>query len=160
MHRLSRKFQLIPHKPTSAPLSTSLETKRAARRPSQGSGRPKTQTGAVAEDRFGSVKRRHAPASGPRLLTPKSGHPATTGSIRRSPASVGVHNGLGPGRSCDTHRLWNHETALGSSESDDVATQGAQPGDNRPRRQTAILKFEQFKNLAVQWDERLAPIEV
>ena len=24
----------------------------------------------------------------------------------------------------------------------------------------AILKFEQFKNLAVQWDERLAPIEV
>src|SRR5882757_4277019 len=32
-------------------VSTSLETKRAARRPSQGSGRPKTQTGAVAEDR-------------------------------------------------------------------------------------------------------------
>jgi hypothetical protein len=24
----------------------------------------------------------------------------------------------------------------------------------------AILKFEQFKNLAAQWDERLAPIEV
>jgi hypothetical protein len=32
----------------------SLETKRAARRPSQGSGRPKCKTGGGVEDRFGS----------------------------------------------------------------------------------------------------------
>src|SRR5258705_6224382 len=35
-------------------VSTSLETKRAARRPSQGSGRPKCKREGVAEDRFGS----------------------------------------------------------------------------------------------------------
>ena len=35
-------------------VSTSLETKRAARRPSQGSGRPKCKRERVAEDRFGS----------------------------------------------------------------------------------------------------------
>src|SRR5882762_91890 len=35
-------------------VSTSLETKRAARRPSQGSGRPKCKREWVAEDRFGS----------------------------------------------------------------------------------------------------------
>src|SRR6266404_5692658 len=35
-------------------VSTSLETKRAARRPSQGSGRPKCKWEGVAEDRFGS----------------------------------------------------------------------------------------------------------
>jgi predicted Zn-ribbon and HTH transcriptional regulator len=34
-------------------VSTSLETKRAARRPSQGSGRPKCKREGVAEDRFG-----------------------------------------------------------------------------------------------------------
>src|SRR5258708_21254999 len=36
-------------------VSTSLETKRAARRPSQGSGRPKCKREWVAEDRFGSI---------------------------------------------------------------------------------------------------------
>src|SRR6267143_7117341 len=35
-------------------VSTSLETKRAARRPSQSSGRPKCKRERVAEDRFGS----------------------------------------------------------------------------------------------------------
>src|SRR5882757_1254324 len=35
-------------------VSTSLETKRAAKRPSQGSGRPKCKREWVAEDRFGS----------------------------------------------------------------------------------------------------------
>src|SRR5260370_3951494 len=35
-------------------VSTSLETKRAARQPSQGSGRPKCKREGVAEDRFGS----------------------------------------------------------------------------------------------------------
>src|SRR5260370_8942486 len=36
-------------------VSTSLETKRAARRPSRGSGRPKCKREWVAEDRFGSI---------------------------------------------------------------------------------------------------------
>src|SRR5229473_6171736 len=35
-------------------VSTSLETKRATRRPSRGSGRPKCKREGVAEDRFGS----------------------------------------------------------------------------------------------------------
>jgi len=36
-------------------VSTSLETKRAAWRPSQGSGRPKCKREGVADDRFGSI---------------------------------------------------------------------------------------------------------
>src|SRR5882762_5472703 len=54
-------------------VSTSLETKRAARRPSQGSGRPKCKREWVAEDRFG-VKT--GPDDlGTRLpLCPRSGH--------------------------------------------------------------------------------------
>src|SRR6266480_5034812 len=36
-------------------VSISLETKRAARRPSQGSGRPKCKREGVAKDRFGSI---------------------------------------------------------------------------------------------------------
>jgi hypothetical protein len=44
-------------------VSTSLETKRAARRPSQGSGRPKRKRGRVAEDRFGSKPKWPQPAN-------------------------------------------------------------------------------------------------
>ena len=39
--------------------------------------------------------------------------------------SVGVDNGHEPGRTCDPHRSRHYETALSSSESDDVACQGA-----------------------------------
>src|ERR1700704_3108574 len=39
--------------------------------------------------------------------------------------SVGVDNGHEPRRTCDPHRSRHYETALSSSESDDVACQGA-----------------------------------
>src|SRR5260370_23728959 len=53
-------------------VSTSLETKRAARRPSQGSGRPKCKREGVAEDRFGSSTDLTAPKFDFRF-TPESG---------------------------------------------------------------------------------------
>jgi len=53
-------------------VSTSLETKRAARRPSQGSGRPKCKWEGVAEDRFGSSTDLTAPKFDFRF-TPESG---------------------------------------------------------------------------------------
>ena len=56
--------------------------------------------------------------------------------------SVGVDNGHGPGRTCDLDRSRHYETALSGSESDDVACQGAQGGDNRPRRRTSDPEFQ------------------
>src|SRR5215212_4112749 len=52
-------------------------------------------------------------------------------------SSFGVHNGLRPGRTCHTHKPRHNETALGSSESDDVATKGTEAGDDLPRWQTS-----------------------
>src|ERR1700694_6308069 len=52
---MEKKIQAYPPQADiCAFVSTSLETKRAARRPSQGSGRPKCKRERVAEDRFGS----------------------------------------------------------------------------------------------------------
>jgi hypothetical protein len=39
--------------------------------------------------------------------------------------SVGVHNGLGPGRTRNLDRSWHYEAPLSRGESDDVATQAA-----------------------------------
>src|SRR3979411_2156838 len=47
-------FPLFPQADSCAFVSTTLETKRAAKRPSQGSGRPKCKREWVAEGRFGS----------------------------------------------------------------------------------------------------------
>src|SRR5260370_20536371 len=66
-------------------VSTSLETKRAAWRPSQGSGRPKCKREGMAEDRFGSDSDvggrnrevRFTPDNGPpqtATVCPKSAH--------------------------------------------------------------------------------------
>src|SRR5882757_2830923 len=54
MHRLSGKFHLIPTSRHLRLCEYVPETKRAAKRPSQGSGRPKCKREWVAEDRFGS----------------------------------------------------------------------------------------------------------
>src|ERR1700694_6027943 len=52
---MEKKIQAYPPQADiCAFVSTSLETKRPARRPSQGSGRPKCKRERVAEDRFGS----------------------------------------------------------------------------------------------------------
>src|SRR3981081_1818279 len=50
-------------------VSTSLETKRAAWRPSQGSGRPKCKREGVAEDRFGSIATEMGSSGGVRFPT-------------------------------------------------------------------------------------------
>jgi hypothetical protein len=55
--------------------------------------------------------------------------------------SRGVHNGLGPGRARHPDRSRHDETALGGIESDDVAAQGAQTCDDRPRRRTSDPEF-------------------
>src|SRR5882762_9205742 len=54
-------------------VSTSPETKRAARRPSQGSGRPRCKREWVAEDRFGS-KADLTPSYSNVRYCPESGH--------------------------------------------------------------------------------------
>src|SRR5712671_7498783 len=64
-------------------VSTSLETKRAARRPSQGSGRPRCKREWVSEDRFGSDSDIATWLPDVRFA-PKSGHPATTAACQRT----------------------------------------------------------------------------
>jgi hypothetical protein len=54
----------------------------------------------------------------------------------RPALSVGVENGLGPGRNCYPDQSRHDEAALRDSESDDVATRGARSGNNRSRRRT------------------------
>src|ERR1700722_16728062 len=66
-------------------VSTSLETKRAARRPSQGSGRPKCKRDWVAEDRFGSFADVGSALLNVRF-TPENGHRrGYTANVRQVP---------------------------------------------------------------------------
>ena len=53
---IEQKISASPQADICAFVSTSLEPKRAARRPSQGSGRPKCKREGVAEDRLGQTR--------------------------------------------------------------------------------------------------------
>ena len=53
----------------------------------------------------------------------------------------GHDNGLRPGRTRDPDKSRHYEAALSSIKSDDVATQGAQANDDRPRRRTSDPEF-------------------
>ena len=53
----------------------------------------------------------------------------------------GHDNGLRPGRTGYPNKSRHHEAALSSIKSDDIATQGAQANDNRPRRRTSDPEF-------------------
>jgi hypothetical protein len=53
----------------------------------------------------------------------------------------GHDNGLRPGRTRDPDRSRHYEAELSSIKSDDVASEGAQAGDNRSRRRTSDPEF-------------------
>jgi hypothetical protein len=51
--------------------------------------------------------------------------------------SVGMKNGLRPGRARHPDKPWRHETELGGGESDDLAAQRAQARDHCPKGRTS-----------------------
>jgi hypothetical protein len=69
------------------------------------------------------------------------GHSGRVCWLSGQPLSVGMDNGLRPGRTRDPDKSRHYEAALSSIKSDDVATQGAQANDNRPRRRTSDPEF-------------------
>jgi len=68
--------------------------------------------------------------------------------------SVGIDNGLRPGRACDPYKSRHYEAALRSSKSDDVTTPERDLATIIRESEPTILNFELIKHLAARWEER------